>query len=55
MALTNGTKLGPYELIAPLGAGLWALPPSQVLQYGAQIAGALDTAHHNGVAFEQDA
>jgi len=21
MALTNGTKLGPYEIVAPLGAG----------------------------------
>jgi hypothetical protein len=35
-------------LIAPFGAGLWALPPSPVPQYGAQIAGALDKAHHNG-------
>ena len=24
MALTPGTKLGPYEIVAPLGAGGWA-------------------------------
>jgi hypothetical protein len=23
MALTNGMQLGPYEIIAPLGAGGW--------------------------------
>jgi hypothetical protein len=47
MAWTNGTKLGPRERIAPLGTWLWALTPSPVLQYGGQIGGALDKAHHN--------
>ena len=27
MTLSSGTRLGPYEILAPLGAGLPGLPP----------------------------
>jgi serine/threonine protein kinase len=58
-ALASGTRLGPYEVTGPLGAGGMGdlakrlekgpLPLEQVLKHGAQIADALDKAHRSAV------
>jgi serine/threonine-protein kinase len=42
LSLTPGARLGPYEIVSPLGAG--------GMSASIQIANALDAAHRRGIA-----
>jgi len=52
-SLQAGTRLGPYEIVAPIGAGgmgeVLGLPLDEALPIAKQIADALEAAHEMGI------